>query len=75
VRGSDPVALGVEAELPDRRKLVVHHPERHFSTVNYCIAKGSFDHLVDEQLHLIASLENQRRNPAAAARLLRARVS
>jgi hypothetical protein len=51
VRGSDPVALGVEAELPDRRKLVVHHPERHFSTVNYCIAKGSFDHLVGEQLH------------------------
>jgi hypothetical protein len=50
-------------------------PERHFSTVNYCIAKGSFDHLVGEQLHLIASLASQRSNPAAAARLLRARVS
>jgi len=53
----------------------VDDPSHHFSTVDYCTAKGSFDPLVGEQLHLIASLASQSRNPAAAARLLRARVS
>jgi hypothetical protein len=28
----------------------VADPQRHFTTIKYCIAKGSFDHLVGERL-------------------------
>jgi hypothetical protein len=37
---------GEKRTLRERRKLVVADPKRHFTTINYCTAKGSFDHLV-----------------------------
>jgi hypothetical protein len=43
--------LGQEPTWSDVFENDANDPERHFSTVNYCIAKGTFDHLVGEQLH------------------------
>jgi len=38
--------MGAKRTSRDHRESVVRDPFRHFTTVNYCTAKGLFDHLV-----------------------------
>jgi hypothetical protein len=37
-----------------------YHPKCQFATVNYCIAKGSFDHLVGNREHRRGHLDAER---------------
>jgi hypothetical protein len=39
------LVLGVQRTWSGHSELDVPDPERHFATVNYRIAKGSFDHI------------------------------
>jgi hypothetical protein len=39
------VAIGGRADIGQSAQNNLNDPERHFTTVNYCIAKGSLDHL------------------------------